>query len=46
MNRVLFVDDESSILRPFERTFHDTDLRIPTADSAEKALEILLQERI
>jgi len=46
MNRVLFVDDEPSILRSVERTFQDTDLRILTADSAEKALEILLQEKI
>lgn len=46
MNRVLFVDDEPSILRSVERTFQDTDLRILTADSAEQALEILLQEKI
>jgi response regulator RpfG family c-di-GMP phosphodiesterase len=46
MNSVLFVDDEPSILRSAERTFHDADLRILTADSGEQALEILGQEKI
>ncbi|MDR3579560.1 MAG: response regulator [Oryzomonas sp.] len=46
MNNVLFVDDEPSILRSVERTFHDADLRILTADSGEQALEILGQEKI
>jgi response regulator RpfG family c-di-GMP phosphodiesterase len=46
MNSVLFVDDEPSILRSVERTFHDADLRILTADSGEQALEILGQEKI
>lgn len=46
MNAVLFVDDEPSILRSVERTFHDADLRILTADSGEQALEILGQEKI
>lgn len=46
MNAVLFVDDEPSILRSVERTFHDADLRILTADSGEQALEILEHEKI
>ena len=46
MNSVLFVDDEPSILRSVERTFHDADLRILTADSGEEALKILGQEEI
>jgi response regulator RpfG family c-di-GMP phosphodiesterase len=46
MNTVLFVDDEPSILRSVERTFHDADLRILTADSGEQAVEILRQEKI
>ena len=46
MNAVLFVDDEPSILRSVERTFHDADLRILTADSGEQALEILKREEI
>jgi putative two-component system response regulator len=46
MNSVLFVDDEPSILRSVERTFHDADLRLLTAESGERALEILGQEEI
>jgi putative two-component system response regulator len=46
MNTVLFVDDEPSILRSVERTFHDSGLRILTAGSAEQALKIFAQEKI
>lgn len=39
--RVLFVDDEKSVLRSLERLFFDTDFEVYTAESAEAALQIL-----
>lgn len=46
MNIVLFVDDEVSILNAVERTFQDSGLRVLTANSAKKALEILERDEI
>lgn len=41
MNSVLFVDDEHPILRAVERVFNKSGLRLLTADTADKALDIL-----
>jgi two-component system NtrC family sensor kinase len=39
--RILFIDDETNILRALERVFLDEDYEILTARSASEALEIL-----
>lgn len=39
--RLLFVDDEKSILRALERLFFDSDYEILTAESGEEGLQIL-----
>jgi putative two-component system response regulator len=41
MNSVLFVDGEHSILRAVERVFNKSGLHLLTADTADKALDIL-----
>lgn len=46
MNSILFVDDEHSVLRALERTFQESGLRVLTADSAEKALDLIGREDI
>ncbi len=42
----LFVDDEESVLNALKRIFLDENYRILTATSAEKALEIMEQEKV
>lgn len=46
MSTVLFVDDERLLLYAVERVFHESGLRVLTADSAEMALEIIGSEEI
>lgn len=46
MNSVLFVDDEHPVLWALERVFRESGLRVLTADSAEKALELIGHEEI
>ncbi len=41
LSRVLFVDDEASILRAITRLFMDEDIEVLTATSGEEALKIL-----
>jgi putative two-component system response regulator len=43
---VLFVDDEEYVLNSIMRTFVDSDLRILTASSADKAMEIVNKESV
>ncbi|MGL5271840.1 MAG: HDOD domain-containing protein [Selenomonadaceae bacterium] len=44
--KILFVDDEPQILNAIKRLFLDTDYEIFTADSGEKALNILAEEPV
>jgi putative two-component system response regulator len=46
MTTVLFVDDEHSVLRALERAFQESGLRVLTADSAEKALQLVGHEEV
>ncbi|MDF2570464.1 MAG: hypothetical protein K0R55_2068 [Sporomusa sp.] len=41
VKRILFVDDESSILKSLERLFFDSDYELLTAESGEAGLQIL-----
>lgn len=45
-DKVLFVDDESSVLKSIERLFIDYDMRILKATNADEALNILSNEEI
>lgn len=44
--RLLFVDDEKSILRALERLFFDSDYEILTAESGEEGLQILAENPV
>lgn len=46
MEKVLFVDDEASILSSIERLFVDSDIALSFAGNADQALEIIAQEEI
>ena len=39
--RIILVDDEQNVLKALERVFIDTDYRIITVSSGEKALEYM-----
>ena len=39
--KILFVDDEENILKAFERTFLEDTMKIYTAESAKRALELI-----
>ncbi len=43
--KVLFVDDESNILRSLERLFMDEEFTVLTANSGEKGLKLLREEQ-
>ena len=43
---VLFVDDEQNILNSLERLFHDDEMKILKAITAEDALDIVKNEEI
>jgi DNA-binding NtrC family response regulator len=45
-HKVLFVDDEPSVIKALKRAFHKESYEILTADSAEEALEILERESV
>ena len=44
--RVLFVDDELSILKAIKRSFFNTDFSVSTANSAKEALEFLQNNEV
>lgn len=44
--RILFVDDDTNILKSYERSLRKTSLHLLTVSSAEKAMEILRHEKI
>lgn len=46
LKTILFVDDESQILRAITRLFMDTEYEIITAESGKEALDILENQRI
>lgn len=46
LNRILFVDDESQILRSITRLFMDTEYEVLTAGSGAEALELLEVEQV
>ena len=46
LNRILFVDDESQILRSITRLFMDTEYEVLTAGSGAEALDILEVEQV
>ena len=46
LKRILFVDDESQILRSITRLFMDTEHEVITAESGEEALKILENEKV
>ena len=46
LKRILFVDDESQILRAITRLFMDTEYEVITAESGEEALNILENEKV
>lgn len=46
LKTILFVDDESQILRSITRLFMDTEYEIITAESGEEALNILENEKV
>lgn len=45
-DRILFVDDEKSILKAIERLFFDTDYELFVAESGEEGLDILKENPI
>lgn len=45
-HRILFVDDELSVLNAFQRTFRDMDFEVYTSGSARLALEVLAEVAI
>lgn len=46
LNRILFVDDESQILRSITRLFMDTEYEVLTAGSGAEALDLLEVEQV
>ena len=46
LKRILFVDDESQILRSITRLFIDTEYEVITAESGAEALNILEDEKV
>lgn len=46
LKRILFVDDETQILRAITRLFIDTEYEVLTAESGADALEILESEKV
>ena len=46
LKKILFVDDESQILKAITRLFMDTEHEVITAESGDEALKILENERV
>lgn len=46
MKTILFVDDESSVLKALNRAFLEEEYRVLLADSGDRALDIMKEEKI